>query len=79
VTHTGRSGERPPGELLLQVFDPPGPLGHLERTVGVDDRDAGRVVPAVLQQPQSVHHDIQRVAWPDVADDAAHGSIVYVT
>ena len=44
--------------------------------VAVDEGDAGRVVAAVLQPGQALHHDVERLAVdvrPDVTHDSAHG------
>src|SRR5207253_11167895 len=40
----------------------------------VEDGEAGRVVTPVLELPEPAHQDRARVARPDVADDATHGS-----
>ena len=50
-------------------------LGHqLDRLhpVAVGHRQSGRVVAALLQLFQSGYEDVDRVAMPDVSDDAAH-------
>ena len=60
------------GQFLVQVLDPAGLLGDLQRAVGADDRDAGRVVAAVLQPAQPLDDDVQRRPGTDVTDDAAH-------
>ena len=41
-----------------------------------DDRDAGRVVAAVLEPPQPLDEDGEDLLAADVADDAAHMSVV---
>src|SRR4029450_8342986 len=44
--------------------------------VAVDESDAGRVIAAVLEPGQALHHHIEGGAvdvGPDVADDPAHG------
>ena len=44
--------------------------------VGADERDAGRVVPAVLEPPQALQHHVQGAVAgylaTDVADDSTH-------
>src|SRR3954447_2293079 len=36
--------------------------------------DACRVVAAILQPPQTFHHDVESGLLPDITDDAAHGN-----
>jgi hypothetical protein len=38
----------------------------------VKRRDAGAVVPAILQAAQSLHQEIGRLTMPNVSDDATH-------
>ena len=38
-----------------------------------DERDAGRVVAAVLQPAQPLDHDTLRLLFTDVAHNSAHG------
>ena len=62
----------PLGEHLLQV----GQLAGLllgQQLVVADDGDAGRVVAAVLQPPQTVEHDAERRARAGVTHDSTHG------
>ena len=52
-----------------------GPLAGGD-VVAVDQRHAGRVVPAVLEPGQALHHDVQRLAVdvrPDITHDSTHG------
>ena len=76
VAHAGGAGQHPGRDLgrdlLVQVLDPARLLGDLQPGVA-DDRDAGGVVPAVLQPAQTLDDDVQRRARPDVTHDAAHG------
>ena len=43
----------------------------------VHERDAGRVVAAVLQAPQPLDHDALGLLRADVPDDSAHGATLY--
>ena len=79
VPDAGRPVDRAVAELLLEILDPPGLLGDLQRAVAVDDGDTRGVVAAVFEQPQAVEDDLQRVAGSDVADDSAHGNRGYGT
>jgi hypothetical protein len=47
-----------------------GSLHHREATV--DHRDAGRVVPAILETSQTLEDDGERLVGAYVAHDAAH-------
>ena len=60
-----------PASDLLEVRQLAGAAPELDRSVA-DDRDAGRVVAAVLEPPQAVDEDRQHLLRADVADDAAH-------
>ncbi len=60
----GRQHLLEPGELARASPDVETPVVH--------QRDAGRVVAAVLQPPQALDQDRQNGTGPDVADDAAH-------
>ena len=62
----------PLGQHLLQVGQLAGLLLGQQLAVA-DDRDAGRVVAAVLQPPQSVEHDAERRARAGVTHDSTHG------
>src|SRR5262249_9160457 len=72
VPDTGRAGNRQPGQLLVQVLDPPGLLGRLQ--LFPDDGHAGRVVAAVLQPAQSLDDDVECLARADITYDPAHRS-----
>ena len=39
----------------------------------LDDRDAGRIVAAILQPPQAFQDDLGRVARANITDDPTHG------
>ena len=54
-----------------EVLDPAGRLGDLQ-PVPVDDGQAGRVVAAVLQAPQTLEQHRHRVPAADVSHDSAH-------
>ena len=71
VGDAARAVERLAREAFLQGVNPPGELQHLQPGA-VLDRDAGRVVPAILQAPQPFQQDRRRVTRADIADDSAH-------
>ena len=56
----------------LQVLDAPGRAPDLQPR-GADNRDARRVVAAVLEAPEPLDHGVDRVLVPDVSDDSTHG------
>jgi hypothetical protein len=58
-------------ELLVQVLQPAGPPLHQQ--AAVQQRQPGRVVPAVLQPAQTVEDNGLSVPGSDVPDDPAHG------
>ena len=60
------------GEIGLEVGEPARPAAHGQPAVAVDQRDAGRVVSAVLHAAQRVDDDAAGGTLPDVADDSAH-------
>ncbi len=72
VPHPGRPGDRPRRDLLVQVLDPPGPLGDLKLAGVGDDGDARGVVAAVLEAAQALDDDVETRPRTDVPDDAAH-------
>ena len=45
------------------------------RPYAVDDRDAGRVVAAIFQAPQTIQKDGCSFRSPDISDDSAHDSV----
>ena len=68
----GQAGGIGLGERFLQVGQPAGPPTNRQLAGAVDQRDARRVVAAVLHPAQRVDHDVQGGLVPDVADDSAH-------
>src|SRR5664279_2481389 len=62
------------GQALREPGEFPLGLRARQRAAGVDDRDAGRIVSAILEPAQGVHDDRNRVLGADVSDDAAHSS-----
>ena len=75
VPHAGGAAQRfgvGLGERGLQVCQAAGPASNRQVTGSVDQRDAGRVVTAVLHPAQSVDDDVEGGLVPDVADDSAH-------
>src|SRR2546426_393913 len=64
-------GRKVRSECLLEHADLPRRLVHLDTAV-LDQREAGRVVPAVLEAPQSLEQKRRRLPRPRVAYDAAH-------
>ncbi len=79
VTHPGGGRgqlEREAGQVFFEVGQLAGALAGLQHPAG-DERDARRVVPAVLQPPQPVDDDLERGLASDVSHDAAHGNPSY--
>ena len=68
------AGERVGADDLLEVRQLAGAAAQVDRAVA-DDRDAGRVVAAVLEPPQPVDEDGHDVLRSDVADDSAHDGL----
>ena len=66
------AAERLARQLLDQAVELAFGAPGLETAV-LDHRDAGRVVAAVLEAPQSVDEQRNDLAGSDVADDSAHG------
>ena len=60
IEHAHLADRTQPGEVLRAV----------------EDCDAGRVVAAILEPPQSLHQDRHDVSLRDCSDDSAHGSIL---
>jgi hypothetical protein len=58
-------------EERLERRELAGALAHNELLIR-DDGDPGRVVAPVLQAPEAVEHDRERLVGSDVADDPAH-------
>src|SRR5262249_27123712 len=52
-------------------------FGPREGPAGVDHRDSGAVVSAILEPPQRVQDDRNAIAISDVTDDPAHGKLLY--
>src|SRR5207247_6516827 len=69
----GRAGERLLARERRQVVERAAEGAHLDTVVG-DGGEPGRVVAPVLELTEPRHEDRARLARPDVADDAAHGS-----
>ena len=65
-------GECPP-ELFLEHADLAGRLVHFDAAVG-DQRDPGRVVPAILEPLQTLEQQGRGLAGTGVPYDAAHGA-----
>ena len=63
---------RPVGERRLEVAELAGPLLDEQVAVVVDERDAGRVVAAVLEAREALDQDGPGLTRSDVADDPAH-------
>jgi hypothetical protein len=78
VADAGRTLGEPGDELLLERLFQVGELAGTLRgeQLTVDDGDAGRVIAAVLQPPQSVQNDVQGRAGAGIPHDSAHGSTV---
>jgi len=66
--------QRIDGEDFFESRQLSGAAAQLDRAVA-HDRDAGRVVTAILQPPQPFDQDGQDFLVADVADDSAHVSI----
>ena len=60
------------GERGLQVGQPARPAAHRQPAMSVEQRDARRVVAAVLHPAQRVDDDVAGRTLPDVADDSTH-------
>src|SRR5438552_306942 len=58
----------------LQHLHAAGRAPHVESAALAQHRDAGRVVPAVLELLQALDDDGDGVLLTDVPDDSAHGS-----
>src|SRR5438034_813975 len=71
MSDPGVSGGRMRRDDRSQVVELAFGAEDIERSVFLDC-DSRRVVPAVLEAPQAAHEKRQRLARPDVADDAAH-------
>src|SRR5258706_9234720 len=56
----------------LQVLDAPGRAPNLQAR-GAGHRDPRGVVAAILEAPQALQHDVDRVLVPDIPDDSTHG------
>ena len=63
--------ERTRHDRFLETRELAGAAAQLDRAVA-HDRDAGRVVAAILETPQPVDQDRKDLLVADVADDAAH-------
>ena len=72
VGEADRGVGRPVGDRRLQVGELAGPLLDEEIAGVVDERDAGRVVAAVLEPPQAFDEDRARLPGTGVTNDAAH-------
>ena len=75
VTEAGAAGQRRRvglRERVLQVGQSAGPPSYCQLADAVDQRDARRVVTAVLHPPQRVDDDVAGRLMPDIADDSAH-------
>jgi hypothetical protein len=57
---------------VFQVAQLAGCTPHREMIVAVQDRDPGRVIPAVFQPAQAIQNDGDSSSVPDIADDATH-------
>ena len=68
----GRRRQRAVAERFLEVGEFAGSFGRGKRAIG-DDGHAGRVVAAVFQPAQPLHHDVERLLVADVSHDPAHG------
>ena len=66
------AGRRVLRDLLREVAELALAARHAHDPVVPDDRDARRVVAAVLEALQAVEENRRRLAVPDVPDDAAH-------
>ena len=73
VSHAPLAGERLPGQALGQIAELAGRAPALQHASG-HDRDARRVVTAVLEAAQAVENYGDGVAPADVPHDAAHGA-----
>ena len=71
VAQAVAAGDRVGGQHLFEPRELARASPHVE-TPGVHQRDAGRVVAAVLEPAQPFDQDRQHGTRPDVADDAAH-------
>ena len=75
VPDTGRTDEIV-GPTLdkggLEVGEAAGFSAYRKPAPTVYQRDAGRVIPPVLQAPQPVDHDAAGRTLPDIADDSTH-------
>src|SRR5262249_62266351 len=60
---------------LLELRQFAGAAAQLDRPVA-HDRDAGRVVPPVLEAPEAVDEDGHELFGSDVADDSAHNLVL---
>ena len=67
-----RAAAGQPVQLGVQVLDPAGLLGGPQLARLADHRHAGRVVAAVFQPAQALHHHLEGRPGTDVANDAAH-------
>src|SRR5690606_30136364 len=72
VAEAVASLERAAGERRLEVDELPRAPADFDVAV-VDDRDAGRVVTAILETPEPLDEDGEDRPLTDVPDDAAHG------
>src|SRR5438093_8026029 len=70
-----RSADNLAGHSFLQI----GQLAHAPAHLNLpipQDRDAGRIVPAILQTLEAIQEDGDCILLPDISDDAAHPLIL---
>ena len=73
VSDPGRRRRRDvTGDRFLEIGEFPRPLARPQLAVR-GQRNAGGVVPAVLEPTQTRHHDVQRRSVADVSDDSHMG------
>ena len=69
------AGRRPLRHEFSELGNSAGAFARLN-LVAVHDRDAGGVVAAIFQTPQTIQEDRGRLGAPDVTDYATHGESV---
>src|SRR5690606_35720471 len=82
VPHAGAARARARtgfAQLSLQIREASGLAFHRDGARSVEDRDARRVVSAILHAAQRVDDDAESIPVPDVPHDSAHGSPEYLS